>query len=310
MTGRPAPGTAAASWALLGATAVWGATFVTVKDALASSDTFTFLALRFAVGAVAAGAFAWRHLGGRETWRRGLVLGVLLFAGYALQTVGLETISPARAAFLTGLTVIFVPFVSWALARQRPAWPAFAAPAVALVGLQQLTGFRFDGTPLQVGDALTLGCALVYAGHIATTSHLAARAARPANAWAVTAVQLLLVSVLAAASLPFVERRFAPTPGYWAAVAFTGVAASALAIGVQVWAQQRLSAARAAVIYSLEPVFALAWAGAMGAGWPTRAEWVGGGFILAAVLTSELGPLVVRGAWGKPGGAEEPVAPD
>ncbi len=301
----------APSWALLGATAVWGATFVTVKDALASSDTFTFLALRFAVGALAAGAFAWRHLREREVWRRGGVLGLLLFGGYALQTVGLETISPARAAFLTGLTVVFVPFVSWGLTGRSPPWPAFVAPAVAMVGLQQLTGFTFDGEPLHRGDVLTVGCALVYAGHIATTSHLAARAKVAADPWAVTAVQLLLVAALATASLPFVEVRFTPNPGYWAAVVFTGVAASALAIGVQVWAQQRLSATRAAVIYSLEPVFALAWAGAMGAGWPTPAEWVGGGFILAAVLTSELGPaLLARAAPGTTRGAEEPVAPD
>jgi drug/metabolite transporter (DMT)-like permease len=295
------------SWALLGATAIWGGTFVTVKDALESADAFTFLALRFTVGALVAGAFAWPHLRSREVWRRGGLLGLLLYVGYALQTVGLETTSPARSAFITGLTVIFVPFVSWGLARRRPSFPAFLAPLLALVGLQQLTGFTWSGGPLLVGDVLTLGCAVVYAGHIATTSHLAERARTAASPWAVTAVQLAVTAALATASLPFVDRRLEATPGFWGAVVFTGVFASALAIGVQVWAQQRLTAVRAAVIYSLEPVFALAWAAAMGAGWPSRAEWVGGGFILAAVLTSEVGSALL--AERKPRGAEEPVAP-
>lgn len=306
MTARGA--TAGPSWALLGATAIWGATFVTVKDALASADAFTFVALRFTVGALAAGAFAWPRLGSAEVWRRGGLLGVLLYGGYALQTVGLETTSPARSAFITGLTVVFVPFVSWALARRRPSVPAFVAPLLAMAGLQRMTGVTWGGGPLLIGDVLTLGCAVVYATHIATTSHLAQRSRTPADPWAVTAVQLAVTAALAAASLPFVERRFEPTPGFWGAVVFTGVVASALAIGVQVWAQQRLTAVRAAVIYSLEPVFALAWAAAMGAGWPSADEGVGGGFIFAAVLTSELGPLLL--AWKKPRGAEESVAPD
>ncbi len=277
--------------ALLVATAVWGATFVTVKDALASSDSFTFLALRFGVGALAAVALAYlaTHRPTAETWRSvlrpGLVLGVLLYGGYVLQTVGLETTTPARSAFVTGLTVIFVPFVSWRWTGVRPPGRAFIAPLVALVGLQRLTGMSFSG-PVPVGDVLTLGCAVLYAGHIAGTGKLGlGRSSLP-----LTAVQLAVVAVLSTASLPFVTRRFEPTPGYWAAVLFTGVVASAVNIGIQVWAQTRLSATRAAVIYSLEPVFALAWAAMTGFGWPSAAELVGGGFILLAVLISEVPP--------------------
>ena len=215
--------------------------------------------------------------------RPGLVLGVLLFGGYSLQTVGLETTTPARSAFITGLTVIFVPFVSWRVNRQRPPGRAFVAPLIALMGLQRLTGVSLSD-PIPPGDALTLGCAVIYACHITAMGKLG----QALPALPLTAVQLAVVSVLSVSSLPFVARRFEPTPAFWAAVLFTGVVASALALGAQAWAQKRITAVRAAVIYSLEPVFALAWALLSGLGWPSAAELVGGGFILAAVLISEV----------------------
>ena len=212
----------------------------------------------------------------------GLGLGLVLFGGYALQTLGLETTAPARSAFITGLTVIFVPFVSWRLNARRPPMRAFLAAGVALVGLQQLTGFSFSET-IPPGDALTLGCAVLYAFHITGTG----KYGKGLPSLPLTAVQLAVVAVLSAATLPFVTRRFEPTPSYWGAVLFTGVVASAVAIGVQVWAQTKLTAVRAAVIYSLEPVFALGWSLVIGLGWPGRPEVIGAGFIMAAVWLSE-----------------------
>lgn len=273
--------------ALLAATAVWGGTFVTVKDALAASDTFTFLTLRFAVGALTAVAMGLVATRSVTEWRRvlvpGLKLGALLYGGYALQTLGLEHTTPARSAFVTGLTVLFVPFITWGLTKERPHGRAFIAPVLALFGLQRLTGVTW-GDALPLGDVLTLGCAALYAFHISATSRLGAGL----PALPLTAVQLAVVSGLSLAGLPFVEQRFEPTSAYWGAVIFTGVFASALAIGVQVWAQATLSAVRAAVIYALEPVFALVWAAMSGLGWPSASELLGGAFILVAVLVSEV----------------------
>ncbi len=297
---RARPGLA--SGALLLATAIWGGTFVTVKDSLAGVDTYSFLALRFAVGAVCAGLIAWRLTPAAAAWgaavRPGLVLGVLLFGGYLLQTLGLEHTTPSRSAFVTGLTVIFVPFVAWRLERRRPPLRSFLAPGLALIGLQRLTGVTWGGE-LPVGDALTLGCAVVYAVHIAATS----KVAEGVPPMALTAVQLAVVAVLSTLCLPFVDRRFESTGTVWFGVVFTGVFASALAIGLQVWAQKHLSSVRAAVIYSLEPVFALAVAAAVGLGWPGTTELVGGAFILAAVLLESSG-LSFTGA-----GAKNTVAP-
>lgn len=281
-----------ASWALLGATAVWGATFVSVKGALDDADAFTFLALRFMVGAVVAGLLA-LLFGERRGWRRafppGLLLGALLFGGYALQTLGLATSSPSRSSFITGLTVLFVPLVSWRLDRTRPPRRAFVAPFIALLGLQQMTGFSWRD-PIPFGDLLTLGCAAVYAVHIALMSRLTI-GVLPMT---LTTIQLATVSVLATACLPMVTPRLVPTPSLVIAIVFTGVVASALAIGVQAWAQARLSAVRASVIYALEPLFTVGFAVIAGEA-PTTRELIGGGLMLVAILVSEV-PLPRRRA--------------
>lgn len=282
--------------ALLFITAIWGATFVTVKDALVSADTFTFLTLRFLAGAATAVLLARGALRDRQAWTRGAGLGVLLFGGYALQTAGLESTSPARSAFITGLTVVFVPFAIPLVARLPPRMPSVPLPPAALLatgiaalGLWQLTGVDL-AAPFTRGDLLTLGCAVVYAAHVAATSRLAQGVAP----LALVAVQLLVTCALSAAALPFVDRRFEPTWGLLGAVLLTGVVASAFAISVQAWAQARTPAVRAGVIYALEPAFAVAYAAALGQGWPLRQELLGGALVVAALLVSETGALLER----------------
>ena len=96
---------------LVSITAFWGVTFVVVKDAVALADPFTFLALRFSLGAVLLTFAAWRGIRGPALVRDGAGLGVLLFIGFAAQTSGLQFTTPSRSAFLTGLSVLLVPFL-------------------------------------------------------------------------------------------------------------------------------------------------------------------------------------------------------
>ncbi len=270
---------------LLSITALWGLTFVTVKDALEGADPLTFLALRFGVGAVAAFALAGRRALDPAAWRAGGVLGVFLFVGYAFQTFGLVETTPSRSAFLTGLTVIFVPFVSTALTRRWPPASAFLGTALAVLGLWRMTGVSLDG-PLPRGDLLTLGCSVAYAFHITLTERFASRAAPIA----IVAVQLLVTATLSALAIPLGSRHFEPTPGLWAAVLLTGILASAVAISVQTWAQARTTAVRASLVFSTEPVFAAAYSAVLGRERLGVAELLGGGLILLGVVVAELGP--------------------
>jgi drug/metabolite transporter (DMT)-like permease len=269
---------------LLGLTALWGLTFVTVKDALALADTFTFLALRFGVGAVVALTLARRQLRVPGVARTGAFLGLFLFSGFALQTAGLETTTPSRSAFITGLCVLLVPFVSWGLSGRRPPVPALLGVALAAVGLQALTGATFGGA-FPIGDVLTFFCAIAYAFHVSLTERLA----RGLPAVAMVGVQLAVVSLLSVAALPFVSRRLESGPALWGGVLATGVFASALAISLQTWAQARTTAVRASLIFSLEPVFAAAYSAAVGREQLGRPELVGGGLIVGGVLVAELG---------------------
>ncbi len=276
-------------WTLLFCTCIWGFTFVVVKDALAASDAFTFLTFRFGLGALACLLWARGRVLERRTLISGLGLGVVLFAGYAFQTFGLLDTTPSRSAFLTGLSVIGVPFVSWGLVKRPPSGWSFAGGVIALLGLARLTGFGLEDG-LTRGDWLTLACALSYALHIALTEQFSKCGASVA----LVAVQLSTVAALSALCLPLGTPRLQPTPAWWGAVAVTGLVASALAISIQTWAQGRTSAVRAAVIFSLEPVIAVAASVALGREHPGLAELTGGALIVGGVLVSEVGAALRR----------------
>jgi drug/metabolite transporter (DMT)-like permease len=277
---------------LVSITAFWGVTFVVVKDAVALADPFTFLALRFFLGAVLLTLVAWRGIRGAPLVRAGAGLGVLLFIGFAAQTSGLQFTTPSRSAFLTGLSVLLVPFLSIAFHRRRPPPASLVGVAFAVCGLWALAGGTSLGMPIGLGkgDELTLLCALAFALHITLIERLARKHA-PAP---LVAVQLWTVAALAFFTLLAVGSRLQSTPPLWSAVLITGVGGSAVALLLQAWAQARTTAVRAALVYALEPVFAAAYSVALGREQLGLRELLGGGFIMLGVLVSELGAA----AWG------------
>ncbi len=277
-----------ADGALLLLTVLWGTTFVVVKDALSHSDPFSFLALRFGIGAGVLSVVVGRRLLSGGYLRRGVVLGLFLFAGFAFQTVGLKYTTPTRSAFITGLYVLMVPLVMLTLFRRVPRVSSLVGVVLSAMGLYYLTGAEVGSTGLSRGDLLSLVCAVAYAFHIALTERFASKE----GVGALVAVQLWVVALLSTLCLPFVEVRVAWTPEFVGAVAFCGVFVSALALSVQTWAQARTSAVRAAIIYSLEPLFAGAFSVMMGHETLGVREWVGGGFIILGVLVAELGSVL------------------
>ncbi|MDQ3267101.1 MAG: DMT family transporter [Myxococcota bacterium] len=273
--------------ALLLITAVWGGTFVLVKDSLDQADPFTFLTLRFSLGALAAAAIARGDLWHKPSVRYGLLLGVFLFLGYALQTTGLQHTTPSRSAFITGMTIVLVPFVSIVLFKRLPRIPSLLGVGLAVLGLYWLTlaeGAASTSGTLR-GDLLTFGCTVAYAFHIAWNERLAPKA----KVMAMVTVQLTVVAVLSALCLPLLEVRLVWNPTLLWGVVFTGLFASTLAIGVQTWGQARTTAVRAALIFSLEPVFAALYSVAVGREALGRRELVGGGLIIFGVAVAEVG---------------------
>ncbi|HYO59628.1 DMT family transporter [Archangium sp.] len=273
-------------------TLLWGTTFVVVKGALGDGDPYSFLALRFTVGALTLTAVARREVLVPHTLRRGLVLGFFLFLGFVLQTVGLVTTTPSRSAFITGLYVVFVPVLGLAVFRRAPHISSWVGVVLAAAGLHYLTGSDLgERQGLSTGDWLTLGGAVAYALHILLTERYVPKS----GVVALVAVQLWVVALLSALCLPFTGSRVVWTPAFVGAVAFCGLVASALALCVQAWAQKHTTAVRVALICSMEPVFAGVYSVVLGYEVLGAREWVGGGLIVLGVLVAELGGHL----WGR-----------
>lgn len=276
-----------AELALAAVAFVWGTTFVIVKGALADVSTFVFLALRFTLAAVLL-AFWLRSRLVRRTcvaWGGGILCGLFLFLGYALQTAGLRWTSASNSAFITGLYVVLVPFLASLVYRVRPRIAELGGAALAAAGTALLSG----GMPAEWnrGDLLTAGCAVAFAAHILAVE----RYSRRMDFERLSLMQIAVVAVLSWAAAAWIEpARIVWSPRLWIALLTTSVLATALSFVLYTWAQGQTSAARAALIFALEPVFAglVAWAAA-GERW-TPASLGGAALILAAIVLVELKP--------------------
>ena len=271
--------------ALVAVTAIWGSTFVVVKFAIAEMPVFTFLSWRFGIATVLLLALRPRALAAlsRQDVRRGLALGFALGMGYILQTIGLQYTSATVSGFVTGMFLVFTPLVAWAVTGERVSGTAWIAVAVATVGLALMS---LTGASAGLGELLTLGGALAFAAQIVGLSQWSSRD----NAYGLTIVQLATVTVMCLLMTPFESGpRVPPTAGSWAAVAFLAVAATALAFVVQTWAQSQLEPTQAAVILTMEPVFA-GLTGFLVGGEMTLRLLRGAAMVLVAMYLVELGP--------------------
>jgi drug/metabolite transporter (DMT)-like permease len=274
--------------AVIAVTVVWGVTFVQVKDAVAIYPLFAFLAVRYAIatGALAlAGGTRMRSLG-RPGWTAGSVVGALLGLGIGLQTAGLERTTVSSTGFITGLYVVLTPVFGLALFRTSVAVEVWLGVAFALAGLALLSGVPVGSTG---GNLLVLAGAAAQALQIVAIERYAHRY----DAIALTLVQMgvclvgFFVVALALGQLEVPRGRTV-----WGALLVTGLFASALAYLIQVWAQRRLSAARIAIVFSLETVFAGIfgyWLSGDRLGW---LGWGGCALILAGIVVAE--PAAVR----------------
>ena len=243
----------AAEGALIGAAFLYGLTFPLVHDALVDITPFAYLLGRFAIATLILMPFAISALRTPGPQRRllvrvGLTAGVILFGGYATQTVGLQYTSPSTSAFITGLYVIITPVIESVISRRLPRPQVIAGIVIATVGLYLLTGADVS---LGKGELFTLACAALFAVHIVYIGAYA-------NRLAPTQFTVMQIAAVAFLSVVPTARQGVGTLSGLAifAVVFTGVACSAVALPLQLWGQRRIPATRAALILLAEPVFA------------------------------------------------------
>jgi drug/metabolite transporter (DMT)-like permease len=269
--------------ALVGVTAIWGVTFVQVQDAIALYPLFAFLAVRFAISTVVLAPFAWRSLRTlpRSGYAAGVGAGVLLAIAYGLQTAGLELTTVASTGFITGLYVVFTPLLALAFFGTRVPRALWAGVALAVVGLLLLNGVPGGST---LGNALVLGNAIFQAFQITAMERFAPRYDPRALTFLQMATAFVGFTIVAVALGELEVPRGATV---WGALLVTGVFAGALGYLIATWVQARTTAARAALVFTLEAPFA-ALAGVFLAneilGW---AGWVGCAVMMAGILVAE-----------------------
>ena len=291
---RSEPPAAPRSWAalvaLLAMTAAWGSTFFVIHDLLTRLPVTDLLAVRFAVASLALLLVAGRRLRmSRRTLRAGVLLGLLYGLAQILQTVGLAHTTASVSGFVTGLYVVATPLLAAVLLRARVAPTTWLATGLATIGLGVLS---LNGFSIGYGELLTLVSALLYAGHILVMGRVSA----PGDALALSVVQVVVIAAVCTLAAVWPGSGSGaglqlPASGEdWLIVLYLAVVAGALTVVLQTWAQARVEPTRAAVVMAMEPVWAAAFAVALGGERLTGRMVTGGLAILAAMYLVELAP--------------------
>jgi drug/metabolite transporter (DMT)-like permease len=274
-----------ATAALLAVTACWGSTFFLIHDLLSRVPTLDFLALRFSIASVALFLLAPKALGRltRESRRHAVVLGCLYGVAQILQTAGLANTPASVSGFITGMYVVATPIFAALILHNRIGGQTWLAVLLAMAGLGVLT---LGGFSLGYGEALIFVAAMIYALHIVGLG--AWSDSRQALGMAL--VQLIVIAVIclvctAPGGLVLPDR-----VGDWVSVLYMAIFAGAGAMIGQTWAQAHLPPTRAAIIMTMEPVFAALFAVLFGGESVTMRMILGGLLVLAAMLLAELGP--------------------
>ncbi|MGY3040053.1 drug/metabolite transporter (DMT)-like permease [Rhodanobacter sp. TND4EL1] len=277
--------TTLATLGLVAMTAVWGSTFVLIKDVIGRMPVADFLAVRFAIAAAAMLLLfarpVWRL--GRQQVLRGLLLGVVYGVGQLLQTWGLSLIAPSVSGFATGMYVVFTPILAMLLLGQRMAGIVWIAVLLSTLGLGLLS---LNGVSVGPGVWLTLASAVMYALHIV----LLGQWSRQGEAFGLSAVQMVAIATVCLLATAPHGPVLPPDRSAWFAVLYMALIAGAGAMLMQTWAQSHLPAARAAIVMTTEPVFAAGFAVLLGVDALSWRMLAGGGLILAAMYLVELMP--------------------
>ncbi|MFE6996556.1 DMT family transporter [Microbacterium sp. NPDC057659] len=271
--------------ALLAITAVWGGTFLLVHWAVEHTGPWFFVGIRFLVaGAISVAIFRrslrgirWVDLGA------GVAIGVMIYAGYGLQTFGLQTIESSTSAFITALYVPLVPLLQWAVFRNRPPAMAFVGAGLAFVGLLLIAGPDAFALTLGAGEIATMISTLPIAGEIILISLFANRI----DLGRITVVQLLTAGLLGLATMPLVGEALPSFSWVWLGAALGLGAASCIIQLTMNWAQKKVSPTRATIIYAGEPVWAAVIGRIAGERLPVTAL-IGGALVVLGTLASEI----------------------
>ncbi len=280
---------------LLGAALAWGSTFVPCKIATAYLGTFFFNGLRFLLGGLFVLAMAGRRLRGlsRREVGGGALAGLVLSAGAAFQQAGLAFTTAGKAGFITGLYVVLVPTLLALFWRQRSGWNAWLASLLAAAGLFLLSA---EGRlSLAPGDGLVLVSAALYALHVILIGRWVGR---------MEPLRLAAMQYLACGLLSLAVGLVTESPSWEAlwpvgwTVLYTAIFSVVVGYTLQMLGQRDAPPTVAAVILSLESVFAALFGGLFLGEQLALVQWTGGGLMLVGMVLAQV--RVRRPSWPRP----------
>jgi drug/metabolite transporter (DMT)-like permease len=273
--------------ALLAMTAAWGSTFFLIKDVVTRIPVADLLVSRFAIATLALALIAAPRLDlSRPVLAYGALLGLLYGSAQILQTAGLAHTAASVSGFVTGLYVVVTPLLTALILRRRIPRLTWLAAVLATVGLGVLA---LHGFTLGYGELLTLVSAVIYAGHIVALG----RFSTPETTLNLSLVQLIVITLVSAIAALWPTAgtgggiQLPNNAGDWLIVLYLALVASALTMVLQTWAQAHIEPSRAAVIMAMEPVWAAAFAVALGGETITLRMIIGGLAIVSAMYLIE-----------------------
>jgi drug/metabolite transporter (DMT)-like permease len=267
-------------------TMIWGSTFLIVQQTIRLTGPFTFLAMRFGIGALLLAVIFRKRLARitRVELMTGSIIGLFLFGAYALQTTGLQYTTSSKAGFITGLYVPLAAILGVPLLRQKPTLSGLLGVMLSLTGLILISIKNTFQLTFGLGEFLVMGCAVACALHVICISKFAPRV----DAMNLALVQITLTAILSLIAMPIAREPFVLPPlPVWGSALFMGVAATAFALAVMNRVQQIVSSTQATLIYALE----LVWVGLLGSLAGEQLSlfaWIGCGCIVLGTITEEL----------------------
>ena len=269
-------------------TMIWGSTFLVVKYVVKLSGPFTYLAFAYGLGTLALTLIFRKRLARitRAELRNGLIIGMFLFTGYALQTTGLQFTTVSKAGFITGLNVPLIPVFMLLFLRQKPSRGAVAGIILSFAGLFLLSFNNQLTLSIGIGELLILGAAVAFALHVVNIS----RFSPGADATNLVIMQVGLTSLLSFIAIPIAHQPlFVPSWSFWLAVLLMGTIDIAFTLLVMNRVQQFIGGTKAALIYALEPVWAALTGLLLAGDVLSRPAWIGCGCILAGMIVGRMG---------------------
>ena len=279
-------------------TILWGATFVIVKEALYDISTMAFIFIRFALAGIILSPFILRKRISGKSLSGGILLGILLFTGFATQTIGLKFTSATKSGFLTGTAVIMIPFLQILIENKKPNKGVMIGAFLVLIGISLLSSggesiislFNDLGSNFNIGDIFTLICALFFALYIIFLDVETKRH---------DFVILLFLQIITTAVLSFIflfvfsaseleEIRINLTGNLISALLYTSIFATLITTALQTKYQKNVTPAKAGIIFSLEPLFAAVFAFFILGEKITNFGYLGAALILTGLILSEI----------------------